>query len=51
MPIMDGVTLMRKAVNLYPKLKVILKSSFNEFEYIKEGIKYGAINYGTRNQL
>lgn len=51
MPIMDGLTLMKKALKLYPKLKVILISSYNEFEYVKEGIKYGAIDYVLKPTL
>ncbi|MCL7746176.1 response regulator transcription factor [Halalkalibacter alkaliphilus] len=51
MPVMDGLTLMRKAVGLYPKIKVILVSSFNEFEYVKEGIKYGAVDYVLKPTL
>ncbi|WP_100405248.1 response regulator transcription factor [Bacillus solitudinis] len=51
MPIMDGLTLMKKALNLYPKLIVILISSYNEFAYVKEGIKYGAIDYVLKPTL
>jgi two-component system response regulator YesN len=51
MPIMDGLTLMKKALDLFPKLKVILVSSYNEFEYVKEGIKYGAVDYVLKPTL
>ncbi|MFC0470646.1 response regulator [Halalkalibacter kiskunsagensis] len=51
MPIMDGLTLMKKAIDLFPKLKVILVSSYNEFEYVKEGIKYGAVDYVLKPTL
>jgi two-component system response regulator YesN len=51
MPIMDGLTLMKKALALYPKLKVILVSSYNEFDYVKEGLKYGAVDYVLKPTL
>ncbi|MFC0561567.1 response regulator transcription factor [Halalkalibacter alkalisediminis] len=51
MPIMDGLTLMKKALDINPKLKVILVSSYNEFEYVKEGLKYGAVDYVLKPTL
>jgi two-component system, response regulator YesN len=45
MPLMDGITLMKKAIVLYPQLKVILVSSYNDFEYVREGLKLGAVDY------
>ncbi|KKI89299.1 hypothetical protein WQ54_25780 [Bacillus sp. SA1-12] len=45
MPVMDGLTLMKKALRLNPKLKVVLVSSYNEFEYVREGLTHGAVDY------
>lgn len=45
MPVMDGLTLMKKGMEIFPKLKVILVSSYSNFEYVKEAIIYGAIDY------
>ncbi|TLS36499.1 response regulator transcription factor [Pseudalkalibacillus caeni] len=45
MPVMDGITLMKKALDINPKLKVVLVSSYNEFEYVREGLTHGAIDY------
>ncbi|MCI8485012.1 MAG: response regulator [Lachnospiraceae bacterium] len=39
MPYMDGLTLCKKLKELYQKIKVIIFSGFDEFEYAKEAIK------------
>lgn len=45
MPLMDGITLMKHALAKYPQLKVILVSSYNDFEFVREGLKLGAVDY------
>jgi two-component system response regulator YesN len=45
MPIMDGLTLIREARQFRPDLKVIILSGYNEFDYIKSGLKLGVENY------
>ncbi|MGG3572272.1 response regulator [Bacillus gobiensis] len=45
MPIMDGIQLMKKALTLCPSLKVVFISSYNDFEYVHEGLKMGAVDY------
>lgn len=45
MPYMDGLTLCKKLKAVYPKLKVIIFSGFDEFEYAKEAIKIEAEEY------
>ncbi|TYR74486.1 response regulator [Rossellomorea vietnamensis] len=45
MPVMDGITLMKKALVVNPKLKIVLVSSYNEFEYVREGLTHGAVDY------
>ncbi|MGM0844938.1 MAG: response regulator transcription factor [Bacillota bacterium] len=45
MPVMDGITLMKKALEKNPKLKIVLVSSYNEFEYVREGLTHGAVDY------
>lgn len=42
MPYMDGLTLCKKLKELYQKVKVIIFSGFDEFEYAKEAIKIEA---------
>ncbi|MGD6846297.1 response regulator [Rossellomorea aquimaris] len=51
MPVMDGITLMKKALQMYPKLKVVLVSSYNEFEYVREGLTHGAVDYILKQTL
>ncbi|QHW31876.1 response regulator transcription factor [Paenibacillus rhizovicinus] len=45
MPIMTGLELIREARALLPQLKVIILSGFNEFDYLKEGMRLGIENY------
>jgi two-component system response regulator YesN len=45
MPYMDGLTLCKKLKELYQKVKVIIFSGFDEFEYAKEAIKIEAEEY------
>ncbi|MDQ0194489.1 response regulator transcription factor [Paenibacillus wynnii] len=45
MPLMDGIQLMKQALALCPSLKVILISNYSDFEYVKEGLKLGAVDY------
>ncbi|BCG61460.1 response regulator transcription factor [Paenibacillus sp. URB8-2] len=45
MPLMDGIQLTKRALELYPWLKVILISHYSDFEYVKEGLKVGAADY------
>lgn len=46
MPIMDGLTLIRKAREIFhTDLKVIVLSGFNEFDYLKEAMRLGIENY------
>ncbi|WP_168123532.1 response regulator transcription factor [Paenibacillus sp. HB172176] len=45
MPVMDGLTLIREARRFRPDLKVIILSGYNDFHYIKDGLKLGVENY------
>jgi len=45
MPIMDGVEATRIIKEKYPKIKVLILTTFNEDEYIFEGLKNGADGY------
>jgi two-component system, response regulator YesN len=51
MPVMDGLTLMKKALERFPNLKVILVSSYNDFEFVREGLMYGAVDYVLKPTL
>lgn len=45
MPIIDGVEATRLVKEKYKKIKIIILTTFNEDEYILEGIKNGADGY------
>ncbi|WP_407271173.1 response regulator [Radiobacillus sp. PE A8.2] len=51
MPIMDGITLMKKALERLPNLKVIIVSSYNDFQYVQEGLRHGAMDYVLKPTL
>lgn len=45
MPIMNGLQLVVEARRLLPKLEIVLFSGFNEFDYVREGLRYGVHDY------
>ncbi|RED58550.1 response regulator transcription factor [Cohnella lupini] len=45
MPVMNGLELIRHARAFLPHLKVIILSGFNEFDFLKEGMRLGIENY------
>ncbi|GGD88031.1 response regulator transcription factor [Paenibacillus nasutitermitis] len=45
MPVMNGLELIAAARQQYPELKIIILSGYNEFDYLKQGMKLGIENY------
>lgn len=45
MPIMDGIETTKFVKGTYPHIKVIILTTFNEDDYIFQGLKYGADGY------
>ncbi|MBQ8031809.1 MAG: response regulator [Butyrivibrio sp.] len=45
MPLMDGIEILKQIHELSLKTKVILISGFQDFEYAKAALKYGAVEY------
>lgn len=45
MPEMSGLELIRAVKKKYPDMLVIIISAYSEFQYVKEALKYGIINY------
>ncbi len=45
MPIIDGIELSKIVHTLYPDIKIIVLSSFSEFDYVRESFKHGAYDY------
>jgi two-component system response regulator YesN len=45
LPLMDGIELLKKIKNELPQTEVILLSAYEEFDYAKAGLEYGAAAY------
>lgn len=45
MPFMDGLALSRIAIQEFPKLKIIIISGYDDFEYARQAIEIGAWQY------
>ena len=51
MPVMDGLTLMKEMLRRFPRLKVILVSSYTDFDYVRKGLQLGAVDYVLKPTL
>lgn|GEM_PF-1054842 len=52
MPHMNGIELTRKIKERYAEqIQVVVLSSFNDFEYVKEMLKLGAVDYVLKPQM
>ncbi|NUU79187.1 response regulator transcription factor [Paenibacillus xylanilyticus] len=51
MPVMSGIELMRAARQLYPKLHIVVLTLHQDFDYIQEALRLGAIDYIAKVQL
>ena len=49
MPVMDGITLVKKITKLYPKTKTMMLSMYEERHIINKVIKAGANGYMSKN--
>ena len=45
MPIMDGLQLTKTISKLYPKVKIVLLTAYEEFEYAKKALEYRVCQY------
>lgn len=45
MPKVDGIDLTKKIQQKYPHIKVIILSSFSDFDYVKNTFQHGAVDY------
>jgi DNA-binding NarL/FixJ family response regulator len=50
MPVMDGITLVKKITKLYPKTKTMMLSMYEERHIINKAIKAGANGYMSKNE-
>ncbi|WP_458127026.1 response regulator transcription factor [Paenibacillus sp. Z3-2] len=51
MPVMSGIELMRAARELYPELHIVVLTLHQDFDYIQEALRLGAIDYIAKVQL
>lgn len=45
MPFMDGLQLTARATALYPELKVVIFSAYDEFDYAKQAVQLDVVHY------
>lgn len=45
MPFMDGIEMMKLVRQVSPDVLVVFVTSYNEFEYAREGLRLGAVDY------
>ncbi|WHH60942.1 response regulator [Petroclostridium sp. X23] len=45
MPVLDGLQLIKKVMNQAPDTKIIVLSCLNEYDYVREAMKDGAVDY------
>jgi len=45
MPNMDGITLMERVKALYPHIKILILSNYNDFKYVQRALQLGASDY------
>lgn len=48
MPYMDGIELTRQVLEDFPDMKVIFLTAHGEFEYAKQAVKLGAVDFITK---
>ena len=45
MPGMDGLEVIRRLINDYPRIQAVMLSGYNDFEYARTALKFGAKEY------
>lgn len=51
MPNLDGLQLIRKINTEYPDIKFIMLSNYDDFEYVRDTLKSGALDYILKHNL
>ena len=48
MPEKSGIDLLKEVQELYPDVKTVVLSGYSDFDYAKDAIRYGAVEYLTK---
>lgn len=51
MPVMSGIELMREVRQRYPHTQIVVLTLHQDFEYVQEALRLGAIDYIAKTQL
>lgn len=51
MPHMDGLELQRQIRKSYPNIKMIMLSGYDDFDYVRQALKNGAVDYILKHKL
>jgi len=51
MPVMSGVELMREVTKIYPHIQIVVLTLHQNFDYIQEALRLGAIDYIAKTEL
>lgn len=51
MPVMSGIELMREVRIKYPHIQIVVLTLHQDFEYVQEALRLGAIDYIAKTQL
>ncbi|MFP4442359.1 MAG: response regulator [Spirochaetia bacterium] len=51
MPNIDGIGLIKKVSNIYPGIKFIVLSAYDDFRYVKEAFKLGVTDYVLKSEM
>ena len=51
MPVMDGISLIGYIEQKYSATKVIAISGYNDFDYVRQSMKKGAVDYILKHKL
>lgn len=51
MPVMDGIELLKAVKEQWPEIVVVLLSSYSEFAYAKDAIKFGGFDYILKDEI
>ncbi len=45
MPVMNGIELIKQVKEKYPQVEVLILSNFGDFDYVYQGLRFGAFDY------